>query len=75
MTLRLPSAKHMNNSHKAEAVLAKHDQIPKPQHVIKYYIISVKSTGHLNLHAYDTPEGGWDVYHFLNIFKKKLIMS
>lgn len=50
----------MNKSHKAKAVLAKHDQTPKPLHVIKHYIMRVKSTGHLNLHAYETPEGGWE---------------
>lgn len=44
----------MVESHKAKAVLAKHDQTPKPQHVIKHYIMSAKSTVHLNLHAYET---------------------
>lgn len=40
-------------------ILAKYDQTAKPKHVIQYYIKNVKSTGHLNLHERETPEGGW----------------
>lgn len=30
--------------------------------------MSVKSTGHLNLHACENPEGGWEVEIFFLIF-------
>lgn len=55
MTLRVQV-----QSHKAKAVLAKHDQTPKPQHVKKHYIMSAKETGHLNLHEHETSEGEWE---------------